>query len=129
MHVALHTVFAASRKEPLAEVVERIHAAILAAGFGEPLVRFLMADAPVEGGVSSVDRMLKRLPDLKRFAHDTPMGPGGPERRVISNEDGSPSAGESLDFATVVEIARGVPRSFPFHNLSLRFRFPALRAA
>jgi hypothetical protein len=54
------------------------------------------------------------------------MGPGGPERRVISNAHSSPAAGERLDFATIIEIARGVPRSFPFHNLSLHFRFAAL---
>src|SRR4051812_14526520 len=128
MHVALHMTFAASRKQPLAEVVERIHAAILAAEFGKPFVQFIMADAAVEGGVSSVDRAIRRLPDLQHFVHNIPMGPGGPERRVISNGDGSPSAGERLDFATLVEIARGVPRSFPFHNVSLQFRFPALSA-
>ena len=126
MHVALHMTFAASRKEPLGEVVERRYRAIPAAGFGEPFLQFLMADAPVAGGVSSVDRVLRRLPDLARFAHQMPMGPGGPERRAISNTDGSPSAGETLDFTTIIEIARGVPRSFPFHNLSLQFRFAAL---
>lgn len=125
MQVALHTIFAASRKEPLADVVKRIHAAILAAGFGEPFLQFIMADSLVPGGVSSLDRALKRFPQLDRFVHDQAL-PGSPDRRVISNGDSSGAAGEALDFATLVEIARGVPRSLPFHNITLQIRSPAL---
>jgi hypothetical protein len=47
MLVAMFTTFAASRKEPLAEMIARIHDGFLAAGFGEPSVRFSLADAPV----------------------------------------------------------------------------------
>jgi hypothetical protein len=126
MQVALHTTFAASRKEPLAEIVERIHAAILAAGFGEPFVQFIMSDSPMPGGVQVLSRVLKRFPQLERFVHDLPESPGGPERRVISNGERSAAAGEALDLATLAEIARGVPRSFPFGNISLQIRFPAL---
>jgi hypothetical protein len=74
MHIAVFTTFAASRKEPLAESVDRIHAAFLARGFGEPSVHFTMSDAPgspetslvaeIAGikRVSSIERVLKRWP-------------------------------------------------------------------
>ena len=84
MLVAVFTTFAASRKEPLAEMVERIHAAFLAAGFGEPRVRFTFSDPPgsLELGVvqaiagikrvSSIERVLKRTPELERFTREVP---------------------------------------------------------
>lgn len=56
MHLALLTTFAASRKEPLAALLERVHAAIIAADFGEPHVQFAFSDSPLGGGVSSLDR-------------------------------------------------------------------------
>jgi hypothetical protein len=55
----------------------------------------------------------------------TPALPGGPAVRQISNGPGSPAAGEQIDFSTVLAIAAGVPRSFPFHNLTIRLRLPA----
>src|SRR5882724_8568439 len=124
MRLALHTTFTASRKEPLVEVVERIHAAIVAGGFGEPQIQFAFVDSPMGGGVSSVGRVLKRFPQLERFLLPNPIVPGRNESKVITNR--SPSAvSESLDFAVLLEIARGVPRSFPFHGLSLQFSMPA----
>jgi hypothetical protein len=129
MQLAVHTIFAASRKEPLAAVLERVHAAIIAAGLGEPEVQFVLSDAPVEGGVRTVDRVLKRLPSLERFLQNLALYPGGPEMRVISNLAGSGTTGEAVDFGTLLEIAAGVPRSFPFHNIALHFSVPAFAAA
>src|SRR5271169_5564785 len=111
----MHTIFAASRKEPLADVMERVHAAIIAADFGEPQVQFVLADSPVAGGVSSVARVLKRFPSLGRFAQQRAAASGRPETKVLSNRTSSGATGETVDFATLLEIARGVPRSFPFH--------------
>jgi hypothetical protein len=125
MHLALLTTFAASRKEPLASVLERVRAAIIAANFGEPHVRFVLSDAPVEGGVRTVDRVLKRFPPLERFLQNLAPYPGGPEMRVISNLGSSGATGETVDFATLLDIARGVPRSFPFHSVALHFSVPA----
>jgi hypothetical protein len=125
MRLALLTTFAASRKEPLAAVLERVHAAIVAADFGEPCVQFILSDSPVAGGVSSVDRVLKRFPRLERFAQNLAPYPGAPEVRVISNRTSSGATGETIDFATLLEIARGVPRSFPFHSVGLNFSVPA----
>jgi hypothetical protein len=38
MLVAVFSTFAASRKEPLGEVIKRVHQGFLAAGFGEPRI-------------------------------------------------------------------------------------------
>jgi len=125
MLVAMFTTFAASRKEPLVETIARIHDGFLAAGFGEPSVRFSLADAPVspEGGavaaamgikrISSVDRVRKRWPQIERFSRE----------RLIANITES-GATEPVDFALLLEIARGVPRSFPFHAIALHFSAP-----
>jgi hypothetical protein len=130
MHLALLTTFAASRKEPLAEVLEGIHAALIAADFGEPHVQFVMAD-PMAGGVSSVARVIKRFPSLERFAQTVVPSPGvgTHETKIISNRTSSGTAEEAVDFAVLLEIARGVPRSFPFHNLGIHFSVPAFSGA
>ena len=82
MHLAMLTTFAASRKEPLADVLERIHAAIIAADLGEPQVQFVLADSR---GVSSVDRVLKRFPSLERFTKSIQPNPAVEAVKAISN--------------------------------------------
>jgi hypothetical protein len=121
MRVALHSTFAASKKEPLVAMLDRVHQAFLAAGLGEPTIRFTFSDAPTPGFVSSVDRVLKRLPDMQRFlAANSPMT-GFPEIRRLSNA----VSGEAAPFANIQAIAAGVPRSFPFHNASIHLHAPA----
>ena len=127
MLMAVFTTFAASRKEALGDVVERIHAAFLAAGFAEPAIRFLMSDPPNTPmtaamgikRVASSERILKRWPELARFA----LAAGSAERprTVISNRTDSGDAAP-IDFAILREIAHGVPRSFPFHRFALHFQ-------
>ena len=129
MNVALVVTFSASRKEPLAALVGRIHAAFLATGLDDFSVQFSLADAPLPGFVSSVDRVLKRRPELQRFVSTDSALPGGPPVRRISNAPGSQAAGEEVEFSTLLEIAAGVPRSFPFHNVSLHFRSAAFGVA
>lgn len=130
MRIALLTSFAASRKEPLAAVVTRIHQAFHDAGLGQPAVRFNFGDAPaiqVLPGfhhVSSVDRVLKRHPELERFVTSADPMPGIAGTRRISNGPMSAGAGETVPFATVEAIAAGVPRSFPFHNVLIHFFSP-----
>ena len=122
MHLAMHTIFAASRKEPLADVLERIHAAIIAADFGEPHVQFVLADSR---GVSSVDRVLKRFPSLERFTKSLQSNPAVEAVKAISNRASPGTSAETIDFAILLEIARGVPRSFPFHSIGIQFPLPA----
>ncbi|HJQ60195.1 MAG TPA: hypothetical protein VJ890_25040 [Vineibacter sp.] len=130
MRVALLTTFAASRKEPLAAALERIHASFLSAGLGEPTITFTLADAPVPGFVSSVERVLKRYPHLDRFTSTATALPGVvPPVRQISNGSISPAAGHPIDVQSLLAIATGVPKSFPFHSISIHLHAAAFGGA
>ncbi|HXP75216.1 MAG TPA: hypothetical protein VN823_13815 [Stellaceae bacterium] len=134
MLVAMFTTFAASRKEPLADMVGRVHAGFLAAGFGEPTVRFTFSDPPAASPemtvvqttmgtkpVSSIERVLKRWPELGKFARDIGSGTArGVKTRILTNLTPS-GVIEPVDFAVLKEIAQGVPRSFPFRGVSFHF--------
>jgi hypothetical protein len=124
MRLALLTTFAASKKDPLDSVMERIHKAFLDAGLGEPLVRFSFGDTSTHAFVSSVDRVLKRHPELGRFVTIVSPMPGIPGARQFSNGPTSPAASEAVPFSTLRAIASGVPRSFPFHNFEVHFHAP-----
>lgn len=137
MFVAVFSIFAASRKDPLVDMVERVHAGFLAAGLGEPTVRFRLSDPPLSAEiaavqavagtkrVSSIARVLKRWPELERFARTTgSVGPGRAEVRAMSNVTETGTV-EAVDFAILREIAAGVPKSFPCHAIDLHFSVPA----
>jgi hypothetical protein len=119
MRVALLITFAASRKEPLGEMLQRVNEAFTAAGLNEPRIGFNFGDSPIAGGVSSVDRVLKRHRELERFVSSAAPMPGITGARRISNGPLSPAAGEAVPFATLQTIACGVPRSFPFHSIAI----------
>jgi|SRR5216683_8081754 len=93
MRVALLTTFVASKKEPLAQMLERIRQAFSSAGLSEPAIRFNFGDAPIPGRVSSVDRALKRHPELERFVTSESPMPGIAGVRRISNGPVSQAAG------------------------------------
>jgi hypothetical protein len=124
MRVALLTTFAASKKEPLAAMMERVHQAFLDAGLGEPVIQFNFGDAPSAGFTSSVDRVLKRHPELERFVTAASPMPAIPGARRISNGPMSPASGQTVHFSTLQAIAAGVPRSFPFHSVAIHFHSP-----
>ena len=124
MRVALLTTFTASRKEPLAEMLQRIYQAFSGAGLGEPAIRFNFGDTQLRGSVSSVDRVLKRHPELARFVTSAVPAPLIPGARRITNDPLSPAAGEAVTFSTLHAIADGVPRSFPFHDIAIHFHSP-----
>lgn len=124
MQVALLTTFAVTKKEPLAALLERIHAAFLASGLGEPSILFSFSDAPVPGAFSTIDRLLKKYPDFARFAGEQSGIPNVPPIRRVSNRPGSPGAGQSVPFSTLLAVAAGVPRSLPFHNVSIHSDSP-----
>ena len=92
MLIAFLTTFNASKKEPLASLLDRIHAAFIASGLGEPVIQFSLSDAPIPAFASSVDRVLKRYPQLQRFVSTASTLPGGPPVRQISNGPVSPAA-------------------------------------
>jgi hypothetical protein len=121
MRVAMNHSFAASKKEPLAELTGRIRQAFLDAGMREPTIRFtLMGSGRVEGD-SPIDRVLKRHPEMKRFETFTALIPGGSESRLLTNA----SSGEAAEYSTILAIAAGVPRSYSFSAVVLHFHAPA----
>jgi hypothetical protein len=124
VRVALLINFVASRKEPLAEMLQRIHQSFSSAGLGEPAIRFNFGDTQGRGSVSSVDRVLKRHPELARFVTSAVPMPLIPGARRITNDPLSPAAGEAMPFSTLHAIAAGVPRSFPFHDIAIHFHAP-----
>ena len=109
----------------MSALLERIRAAFLTTGQGEPAIRFSFSDAPLPGSVSSVDRVLKRYPQLQRFLVETAALPAGLAVRQISNDAASRDADEPVPFETLLAIAAGVPRSFPFHGISLHLHSAA----
>ena len=128
MRVALLTSFAASRKEPLVAMMDRVHQGFLDSGLPEPFVRFNFADGMVVR-FSSVDRVLKRHPELARFVTEAPPMPGLPAARRITNGSMSPAVDEAVPYTTLQAIATGVPRSFPFHGVTIHFHSPEFGAA
>lgn len=124
MRVALFATYRVSKKEPLAELVQRIHQAFLDSGLREHRVSFSFADAPVPGFTSAVDRALKRFPQLQQFRCSHALMPGSGEVAQISNCPGRPAEGQQLDVSTLLAIAQGIPRSLPFHNVMIHFHHP-----
>ncbi len=124
MRVALFTTYQASRKEPLVELLKRIHQAFVDSGLDCPPVRFSFTDAPVPGFTSVVERALKKYPKLEPFRCTRALLPGSAETAQISNCPGTPAAGRELDLFTLFAIALGVPRSLPFHHVMVHFHHP-----
>ena len=98
MLIAMFTTFVASRREPLVDVVIRVHEAFGAAGLGEPTVQFVFSDPPgsLQGGiaeeitgikrVSSIARVVKRWPELERFVRIVgSAATHGTKSRMMSN--------------------------------------------
>jgi hypothetical protein len=125
MQVALLTTFVATRKEPLAELLDRIHASFLASGLDAPSILFTFADSPIPMGVSAIDRLLKKYPEFLRLVGERPPIPNVPTVRHVSNRPGSAGAGHVVPFAALRAVAAGVPRSLPIHGISIHFQSPA----
>lgn len=120
MRVATLTTFASSKKEPLAEMMDRVRQAFLHVGLGEPVIRFTLVGNSVTKGLSSIDRVLKRHPEMERFLTNVALIPGTSESRIISNA----ATGEPAEYATLQTITAGVPRSYPFGGVMLHFHAP-----
>jgi len=120
MRVATHITFAASRKEPLAELAGRIRQAFLDAALPDPTIRFTLIDA-ARLKASPLDRVLHRYPEMQRFFALDPIMPGSPtDSRMLTNV----STGEPVDYATLQAILAGVPRSYPLGAIWLHFYVP-----
>jgi hypothetical protein len=121
MRVATNHTLAAGKKEPLAELIGRIRQAFLDAGQPEPTIRFtLMGEGRVEGH-SPIERVLKRHPEMKRFETFTKLLGSPTESRLLTNA----ASGDAAEYSTLLAIAAGVPRSYPFSAVVLHFHAPA----
>ncbi len=120
MQIALHTPFAISKKELLAEMAGRARQAFLDVGLGEPAIRFTLLDTWPEKSVSAIDRVLKRYPEMERFLGHRQLFAQSPGVRMLSNV----ATGEAVEFATLEAIAAGIPRSYPFGSEVLHFHAP-----
>ena len=121
MRVAMHISIVASKKDPLAEMVGRVRQAFLDAGLPEPAIRFTLVDSSLKKGVSAIDRVLKRHPEMERFLTVSSLIPGAPESRLLSNA----ATGEAAEYSMLQAIAAGVPRSYPFSDVSMHFHASA----
>lgn len=121
MRVALLTTFAASRKEPLALMLERVHQGFVDAGIADLFIRFNFADHVVGLTTPCVDRVLKRHPELERFVTEAAPQQGMQGARRLSNGPLSAGANEAVPYLTLHAIAERVPRSYPFQNVSFHF--------
>lgn len=114
MRVSVMTSFKADKREPLGDMLTRVHEAFRASGEA-PGFQFMFADAPVAGFTSSVDRVLKRIPAMQRLLREQPAMLAGPVVRQLTNRNSD----DTVDFATLHQIAAGIPKSFPFHSAQI----------
>ena len=115
MKVLVHHEFRASKKEPFRTLVRRLHDGL--AQTGEPVsFRFSFADSPAAGGVSAVNRAVKKFPQLAALITTEPLpGSAQPGPPTISGDQ------SNLPVATLIELAEGLPRSLPFHAAGVVF--------
>jgi hypothetical protein len=119
MNVVVQIEFKADRKEPLGELVRRV-AAQFEGNALQPHIVATFSDGP--GGLrstSAVERALKKYPHLAGFErNDAPLqSPGIPAMRRLTN--GDPST--PFPLSDILALADGVPRSLPFHGVSVHF--------
>ena len=111
MQVGVELEYRADKKEPLGAMVRRVLAAFEVAGL-TPLVSAAFSDSPVPGGVSAVERALKKHPELAAWEQSTAIAPGVPAARaLVSGGSDAPMPLESI-----LALADGLPRSLPFHG-------------
>ena len=121
MKLLIQHEYRASKKEPFGTLLRRIHDGLLQTSLPVSF-EFSFADSPMAGGVSSVNRAVKKFPQLVALITTEPLpenmgAPAGMLRgqQTISGDE------TQLPFATVAEVADGLPRSFPFNTASVRF--------
>jgi len=120
MNVAVQLEFRADRKEPLGDLIRRVAAQFEQSGVKVDVVA-TFSDGP--GGirpVSAVERAIKKHPHLARFElNDSPMPSAHipPIRRLTSQDPADP-----IPMTDILALADGVPRSLPFHAVTVHFK-------
>jgi hypothetical protein len=126
MRVAVVYEYSVQKKQALGQLVRTVLAAFDAAG-ATPAIGVLFSDSPLGDSTRVIDRAVKRFPELQPMATSTAAMPGLPVRAVLSNIDAGGDVRADLPLAreTLLAIADGVPRSFPFHTAAIHFRDPS----
>src|SRR5262245_31647284 len=119
MKVAVQFEFKADRKEPLGALIRRVAAQFAQAGI-TPAIVATFSDSP--GGIrttSAVERALKKHPHLAHLErHDSPFQAAGiPPIRRLTNSVPE----QAFPIEDVLALADGVPRSLPFHAVTVHF--------
>jgi len=122
MKLYMRQEYRASRKEPFGAMLRRIYEGLGQGGL-PVMYRFTFADAMVSmGGVSAVARAVKKYPHLAPLVTTQPLPPA---LRVKDADRTGPPAimgdATKLEFAQLVELADGLPRSLPFRAADVRF--------
>jgi hypothetical protein len=119
MQVVIQLEYRADKKEPLAGMIGRVAEAFEAAGL-MPSLTATFGDGLIPGGVSAVERALKKYPDLASFERNDALMAGIPPiRRLTNRETGAP-----FPLEDVLKLAEGMPRSLPFHTANVQFNHP-----
>jgi hypothetical protein len=114
MQVAVRMEFKAERREPLGVLIRRIATQFERAGV-QPTIIASFNDGP--GGIttSAVDRALKKYPQLAPFERDDALSPRlAPIHRLTNRGVPHP-----FGMRDVLALADGVPRSLPFHGVTV----------
>jgi hypothetical protein len=119
MNVAVQMEFKADRKEPLGDLLRRVAAQFERSGV-EPEILATFSDGPAGiRNTSAVERAIRKHPHLSRFDRDDSPMPGlaiPPVRHLTNGEPSNP-----FPMADILALADGVPRSLPFHSVSVHF--------
>ena len=128
IQIALRTEFKLAKGAQTAELIDAVHATFLRVQLNSPVVRFTMEEG-VGHKTSSIERVLRRFPEMRQFDHviSRPWGPGGQAQEVrrIGNDIDSPVAGAPVDLSTLLEITAGIPKRYPVFSAAVRVTDPA----
>jgi hypothetical protein len=117
MQVGVVMEFKADRREPLGDMIRRVAGTFEQAGLS-PMVDARFMDGLTMRNVSAIDRALKKYPHLASFVRTETPRPDGPVVRCLTTVEES----QPLPLADVLALADGVPRSLPFHNVTVTVR-------
>jgi len=117
MQVIVQVEFKAERREPLGVLIRRVAAQFRQAGVLPTMVASF-TEGPCGMKISAINRALKKHPQLAALEReDAPLARMPSVRRLTNH--GTPHAFSMED---VLALADGVPRSLPFHDVTVQFR-------
>lgn len=124
MDVTITLEFKADRKEPRSDLVRRVADLFDRVAAVPRLVASFSDGLGGAGHVSAVERAVKKCSHLARFEQSSgSIGAlGVPEARRLAFGE---QEADAASLADILALATGVPRSLPFHGVTVRFSHPA----